>query len=744
MPTPSYVQAKRVYDQGKLPQAALMLRQDLRRDPNDADVLQLLGAIEFQTGRPAEGRRLAERAVEIDPDNSEAWNSLGLILHLTGENDEALEAFARATNAEPKHGGAWMNRGFVLQELGRHDEAIAFFDRALEVGFTNSLLYFFLGNAYAALGQHAKALGHFNETIARAKGYGDAWNNRGTSLIELGRVQEGIASLQEAARLSPKNPLVPVNLAQALQKTGRGGEALAMLDEQIRQGRAVDESTSAKADILIEQEKPEEAIGVLASAKPTQHNLAVLARAHQYLGAWRQSLEISSASTDPILRIINAVTMPVVLESASMVLEARDHLRSAVARIRESPVELVDPLKDISLTMFYLAYQGVGERDLQEMVAAMYRESYPILRFEIGHTPSTGSRIRLGVLSAHLRRHTIGKLFAGLFENLDKDRFEIVYLQLGKSDATTERLAQHVDRHVLLPRSFSESVRQIAEEKLDILFYPDVGMDHHSFYLAYARLAPVQCVMWGHPMTTGSPAMDYFVSSRHLERDDADVEYTEKLARLPSLTTYFRRPPVPPPLTKADFGLPEDARLYACLQSIFKFHPDFDRVLAAILDADHRGRLLMISPKHHQHQDLLVARWERTYPVIAERAIFFSSMDIDRYLALNALSDAILDPIQFGGGNSSLECFAVGAPVVTLPFGLLRNQITTAAYRQIGFEDLIAKDEDDYVRLANRLATDTGWRNQMREDLLNAADSLYESGAAVEELTEFLSGIAPR
>ena len=39
------------------------------------------------------------------------------------------------------------------------------------------------------------------------------------------------------------------------------------------------------------------------------------------------------------------------------------------------------------------------------------------------------------------------------------------------------------------------------------LFYTDVGLDYESYYLAYARLAPVQCAGWGHSVTTGLPTI---------------------------------------------------------------------------------------------------------------------------------------------------------------------------------------------------------------------------------------------
>ena len=58
---------------------------------------------------------------------------------------------------------------------------------------------------------------------------------------------------------------------------------------------------------------------------------------------------------------------------------------------------------------------------------------------------------------------------------------------------------------------------QIFMQDAQFTIYLDVGMDPMTYFLAFARLAPVQCVTWGHPVTTGVPNMDYFISSDLLE-----------------------------------------------------------------------------------------------------------------------------------------------------------------------------------------------------------------------------------
>src|SRR5207237_4862511 len=110
----------------------------------------------------------------------------------------------------------------------------------------------------------------------------------------------------------------------------------------------------------------------------------------------------------------------------------------------------------------------------------------------------------------------------------------------------------------------------VAEQRRAVLVYADLRMDRLAYTLAFPRLAPVQCVTWGHPVTSGIPTVDYFVSSTLFESEDADAHYTEKLVRLDSLPFYAYRPALPERFkARADLGLPTDMHIYACPQSLF-------------------------------------------------------------------------------------------------------------------------------------------------------------------------------
>jgi protein O-GlcNAc transferase len=314
-----------------------------------------------------------------------------------------------------------------------------------------------------------------------------------------------------------------------------------------------------------------------------------------------------------------------------------------------------------------------------------------------------------------------------------------------QQDEMAEFIRQHADRALRLPKDLEDARRLIAELKLDVLFYTDIGMDPTTYTLAFSRLAPVQCVTWGHPLTTGIDTIDYFISSELLESEDAEQHYTETLVRLPSLPIYYYRPSPPAPLKdRAYFGLSEASHLYACPQSLFKFHPEFDEILGGILRADPLGNIILIHGKSRHWDELLMKRFSATIPDVVDRIHFVPPQPREDFINLNAVVDVLLDPVHFGGGNTTYEGLAMGTPVVTLPSRFLRGRITLALYKQMGVLDCVAANAAEYVKLAVKLGTDAEYRASMRAKILAANEMLFENAEGVRELEQFFQQAVAR
>jgi predicted O-linked N-acetylglucosamine transferase (SPINDLY family) len=97
------------------------------------------------------------------------------------------------------------------------------------------------------------------------------------------------------------------------------------------------------------------------------------------------------------------------------------------------------------------------------------------------------------------------------------------------------------------------------------------------------------------------------------------------------------------------------------------------------------------------------------------------------FLHLLAMADVMLDPFPFCGGNTSLEGFAMGTPIVTLPGKYLRGRLTYGMYRRMGLEELVPNTVAAYAEQAVRLATDPTTRRQHSEAILQACPRLYDS-----------------
>jgi predicted O-linked N-acetylglucosamine transferase (SPINDLY family) len=281
----------------------------------------------------------------------------------------------------------------------------------------------------------------------------------------------------------------------------------------------------------------------------------------------------------------------------------------------------------------------------------------------------------------------------------------------------------------------------IAAWEPDIVYYCDIGMEPLTYFLAFARLAPFQCVTWGHPVTSGIATIDAFISHESCELGSPQEQYTEQLfcLRRERSLTYFYRPELPVMnKTRSDFSLPPVGHIYACPQSIFKIHPEFDALLAGIMREDPEGHLVFIQGTIPEHEQMLRQRLSKLIPDHAERITFVPRMSEDEYLNLISLSDVLLDPIHFGGGNSSAEAFAIGTPIVTLPSPYLRGRLTYTWYRKMGFLECVAESPEEYVKLAVRLGTDKAFHSHAQNTIHKRSHHIYEDRGVVVEIEAFL------
>jgi predicted O-linked N-acetylglucosamine transferase (SPINDLY family) len=680
------------HQRGELAAAGECYRQVLDRIPEHPLALFLLGTVEGQRGNLPRARQLLEHALAIDPEFADALGNLGNVALFEGRLEQATEAFRRAIALAPKNPDLYSNLSNALLGLGRLEEAERAARQALDLSPEHAEAYNNLGRAQIALGRPVEAVEALRRAIELAPGYAEAHCNLGAALQDQGQAEEAAKSYRRATELAPELAPAHDGLAAALKSLG---------------------------DIE---------------------------------GAKRAYRLLLTTAPSGVTRLKLALTMPMVVSSVEEFAQLRRRLDDELSALLAQPPEISDPIREIGQPNFHLAYHGLDNRGLQEKFARLYAKTTPSLLYVAPHCRSGAGpqrrggdgRLSVGIVSTSLCHHTIGYLTRGLLLGMDRRRFKVtLFLYRGLQDEFSNALRDAVERVVELPMDLGSAREIVAAEMLDALVYPDIGMHAATYFLAFARLAPFQCVLWGHPDTTGIPNMDWFVSSALIEPPGAEAHYSERLARLPHLNFHFERPTIPSPLASREaLGLDPREHLYFCGQSYFKLHPEFDAFIAGILRQDPKGRVALVASHSDLETRALRERLSAGLPDVAERVDFIGRMSVPAFLNLAAVADVALDTIHFSATRSSADILATGTPIITLPGPFMRSRLTAGLYRQMGVEDCIARDRQDYVRRAVRLGTDPERRAEVRSRILDAGELLYARPEAARELGEFLESHA--
>ena len=402
----------------------------------------------------------------------------------------------------------------------------------------------------------------------------------------------------------------------------------------------------------------------------------------------------------------------------------------------------------------YLPYQGENDRELQLLygswVQRVMEANFPQF-VQSNPMPPIGKKIRVGFLTAFADKFvnvSAGKLFGAWIRELDRQRFDVFAYHADRPTDPTTEYVRHWNTDF---RQFSGDLEQIANtirrDNLHLLVYLDFGIHPRMEQLAALRLAPLQCVAWDTPLTTGLPAMDYFLSSSLMETDDAADHYSEKLIRLPGVGVCFTKPVIPTVFLskgRSDFGLRDDSVVYLACQSIWKYLPQQDEVVAQIAKRVPNSQFVFLTTNEVVRDDHR-RRLDRAFAAVGLRAenhcLLLPEMNLLDYWNLHLVGDVSLDTLGWSGGVTTFEALACGLPVVTLPETLMRSRHSCAILTQLGVTETIARDKEDYVEIAVRLGSNRDWRETVVKRIAGGYPNLYSDTGSVKALEDFFQRV---
>lgn len=697
----------------------------LARQPDDGPLWKALSVAQQLLGEDA--LPALERAMRLLPGDAELAANLGALLATRGRWPEALAAYERALHAQPRLAGAHNNRGNALLALQRPAEALAAFETALAL---QPCLVAAEGNrarALLALGHHGEAALAFEGAVAAQPRDAALRLHAATALIAAGRAADATACLREAVALAPGHAEAWFRLGQLLDEAGDMPGAAEAWERVLALDPAHAEAACNLA--VLRPERGEAVLGAALAAGATgERRAAVLAN----LGGLRLQ---DGRFGEAIAAYRQAPASPQALGHLALALKRRGELDEAdavLSRLIELDPALTTARSDRLLLRAYRQTRA-------DEAAALRAEAEDFGRALEAPAVARAARapgpLRVGLVSADLREHPVGRLAEAWLPTLAA-RCELhVYANSRADDALARRLRASVPRWLDVTRLDDAALAaRIAADGVDVLVDLSGHTGGHRLGVFARRPAPRQFSWLGYAGSTGLAAMDGFIGDRWLLPAGAEAGFVEPLRRLPhSFTAYA--PPVEAPAV-APLG---EAPRFGSFNALHKLGDTVLALWARVLDATPGSRLLVKAPglQHADERAALLRRW----PGDTARLDLEGPGPLAEYLAAFGRVDIALDPFPHGGGMTTLDGLWMGVPVLTLPGPAPISRQGLSFLQTLGLADgWVAADEDDFVRLAQARVQDRTGFAALRAGLRGrmAASALCDGSRFADDLLVLL------
>jgi len=164
------------------------------------------------------------------------------------------------------------------------------------------------------------------------------------------------------------------------------------------------------------------------------------------------------------------------------------------------------------------------------------------------------------------------------------------------------------------------------------------------------------------------------------------------------------RPISDKPMTRAEFGLPEQGVVFCCFNNHYKITPavfaSWMRILQRV-----SGSVLWLSTGHIDIINNL-QRAATAHGVDADRLIFAQRLASSaEHLARHRLADLFLDTAPYNAHTTSSDALWAGLPVLTCVGEAAASRVAASLLNAIGLPELITTKPEDYEALAIQLAT---------------------------------------
>ncbi|MDB5861467.1 MAG: putative O-linked N-acetylglucosamine transferase, family, partial [Ramlibacter sp.] len=620
-------------------------------------------------------------------------------------------------------------RALAALAKGKVDIASALLARARASGRRGAEAHYQLAESLRP-GSAAAAQQHYRLALAADPGHALAHANLGALLKEQGSAVEAARLLERALELRPELPEAAFNLA--------------MLRIDQRKWRQAEELL---ARFLAAQ--PRDADGHYWRANALMGLGDAAGARLAYAAALRAAPQYAQARWGLVMAQLPAIALSEEEQQQGVAAFARE-LGALQQWVRDHPK--ADMVRAVGAQQpFFLPYVEQDHRPLLQQYGALCASLLAGWARKVGvpaPAPAARGKLKVGIVSAHIHAHSVWHaVLRGWLEHLDPARFELHLFHTGSArDAETEWAARRVPLHQRLGE-WTAWAKAISDAKFDVLIYPEIGMDAATVRLASLRLARVQLAGWGHPITSGLPTLDGYLSAEAFEPPGAQQHYSERLIALPRLGCAYRPyGTAPQKIDIASLGVQPRDRLLICPGIPFKYAPRDDALLVEVARRCQPCKLVFFRPADDAHADRLAQRLRAAFTAAGldfEACVLFVPWQSQAaFFGLLQRAHVFLDTVGFSGFNTVMQAIECGTPVVAWEGRFMRGRFASGVLRQMGLQEWVADSVDAYAQKVASLCADDAARAAVSKQIRERRGALYNDKGSVDALAAELERLA--
>lgn len=696
-------------------------------DHRNIDALNLLGIRHYQKQEYQEAIRFLSASHDLYGQSAQTLNNLGLTHNAIGDFQKALEYFDLSIAIDSNVPEVHNNRGNSLKGLHKHPLAVDAYSKALHIRPQYAEALSNLGIIFLEEKKYQIAIEYLEKAIQLNPNLASAYNSLGNAHTELAEYALAFQAFDHALQINPQYLDACLNLGIALKKARQYEESIQCLDHASAINLHHAKTYFLLGEVFFD-------IGDMQAANVN----------------FRKYLDLDPKNINAEFALTIA-QLPKVFSFTEEPQQARNNFSNELRKLKNFQSYAITPgdiATNIGRHPFYLAYQEQRNTALLneygDICTAAVKPIQTILNESTPPSRENGKKIQIGIISHYFCDHPVWHAITkGWVKHLNQNNFEIHIVNTnGSEDQETELAKNRATSYLNSNKSTLDLATNILNKQLDILLYPEIGMDVASKALACLRLAPTQIVSWGHPETTGLSTIDYFLSAESFEPADAQDSYREKLIMLPGLGTYFELERIEPTqLNLAELGIDQSRPILLCAGSPSKYSPSNDLVFIEI--AQRLGNCQFIFFNFQKELTRILKK--RLYTVFHKANLdpeyfiqFIPFLEKNAFYGLMQKADLYLDTIGFSGFNTAMQAIHCNLPIVAHEGLFMRGRLASSIMRHLKLGTLVGRTNEEYIETVITLIKNKDLLESHKEGIANLKVGLFNDLQSIKALEQFL------